>query len=157
MVLSMLRSLNPAMAGVRKYRKTFIRPWRKHRGLTLEQLAERMERIAAKREIELPTTPSYLSMLERGQRGYIQETLEGLAEALETDVASLLTRDPADPESIWTVWGEAKPAQRRQIVEVVKAIVRTGTCPWPTSRSFPSIFLPPRTSRRAAISGPRRS
>jgi transcriptional regulator with XRE-family HTH domain len=123
----MLQSLNRAMPEARKFRRTFIRQWRSHRRLTLEQLAERMERIAAKRDLKLPTTASHLSMLERGQRGYTQDTIEALAEALETDVGSILIRDPTDPESIWPAWDEAKPSQRRQIVEVVKALLKTGS------------------------------
>lgn len=100
----------------KKFRPTFIRQWRKHRHLTLEQLAERLE-----------MTPSHLSMLERGERGYTQETLEAVADALQTDVASLLMRDPTDPDAIWSVWDQAKPGQRRQIVEVAKTLIKTGT------------------------------
>src|SRR5215470_14713063 len=98
-----------------RFRPTFIREWRKHRGLTLEQMADRLD-----------MTSSHLSMLERGQRGYTQETLEAVAEALQTDVASLLMRDPDDPEAIWSIWDHAKPAQRKQIVEIAKTLVKTG-------------------------------
>lgn len=99
-----------------RYRRTFIRQWRQFRTLTLEQLADRLE-----------MTPSHLSMLERGQRGYTQETLESLAEALTTDAASLLMRDPTDPEAIWSVWDQAKPGQRRQIIEVAKTLIKTAS------------------------------
>ena len=68
-----------------KFRRTFIREWRQHRELTLTQLATL-----------LGLVPSHLSMLERGQRGYTQDTIERLAEALQTDVATLLTRRPGD-------------------------------------------------------------
>lgn len=97
-------------------RRTFIREWRKYRDLTLEQLAERLD-----------MTSSHLSMLERGQRAYTQDTLEAIADALMTDVASLLMRDPSDPEAIWTIWEQAKPGQRKQIVDVARALVKTGT------------------------------
>jgi transcriptional regulator with XRE-family HTH domain len=100
----------------RPRRRTFIRQWRQHRGLTLEQLAERLD-----------MTASHLSMLERGQRSYTQETLEALADALTTDAASLLMRDPTDQDAIWSIWEQAKPGERRQIVEVAKALIRTGT------------------------------
>src|SRR5947209_16656746 len=97
-----------------RFRPTFIRAWRQHRGLTLEQVADRLD-----------MTPGHISMLERGQRGYTQETLEAVAAALQTDVASLLMRDPTDPEAIWTVWDQAKPAQRRQLLVIAQALVRT--------------------------------
>jgi len=104
------------MAKPRKFQRTYIRPWRHHRGLTLERLAGRLD-----------MTASHLSMLERGQRGYTQDTLEALARALQTDVASLLMRDPSDPDAIWSIWDQAKPGQRRQIVEIARTLVKTGT------------------------------
>lgn len=103
-------------------KKTFIRQWRKKRNLTLEQLSSRLEEFG---EHELG--PTALSMLERGERGYTQQSLEAIAEALQTDVASLLMRDPADPDAIWSIWDNAKPGERRTIVEVARAIAKTGT------------------------------
>jgi len=94
-------------------RKTFIRQWRHHRGLTLQKLADRLD-----------MTPSHFSMLERGVRAYAQDTLERVASALQTDVASLLTRDPSDPDDIWSIWEKAKPGQRKQIVEVARTVVK---------------------------------
>src|SRR5690606_25485436 len=99
----------------RQPRATFIRQWRQHRNLTLEQLADRID-----------MTPSALSMLERGQRGYQQDTLEIIAEALQTDPASLLMRDPSDEEAIWSIWDNASEAERRQIVSVAAALKRAG-------------------------------
>lgn len=101
------------MAKPRRYRRTFIREWRQHRKLTLEQLAERLDMTAA-----------HLSMLERGQRGYTQETLERVAHALSTDAASLLMRNPEDQDAIWSVWDQAKPGEREQITAVAKALVK---------------------------------
>jgi transcriptional regulator with XRE-family HTH domain len=101
------------MAKARKFRRTFIRQWRKQRNLTLEGLGARMG-----------MTPSHLSMLERGQRGYTQETLESLSEALRVDLASLLMTDPAEPEAMWSIWDQAKPGQRRQITDVAKSLVK---------------------------------
>lgn len=107
----------PFMAAYpRRRRNTFIRQWRKHRGLTLQKLADRLE-----------MTPSHLSMLERGLRGYTQDMLEALSDALSTDPASLLMRDPTDPDAIWSIWDQAKPGERQQIVDVARALIRTGT------------------------------
>lgn len=99
-----------------RLRRTFIREWRVHRGLTLEQLADRVG-----------TTHASLSRIERAIQPYSQELLEGLAEALATDPASLLMRDPTDPEGMWSIWDQAKPGQRRMIVEVARTVVKTGT------------------------------
>jgi len=67
-----------------------IRAWRQHRHLTLEQLAGK-----------IGLTASALSMLERGQRGYNQDTLEAIAIELQTDVPSLFILDPGKPEAVW--------------------------------------------------------
>jgi transcriptional regulator with XRE-family HTH domain len=100
----------------RPFRRTFIRSWRTHRNLTLAQLAQRVG-----------TTHATLSRIERGLQPYNQPLLEALAEALQTDPASLLMRNPDDPEGIWSVWENAKEGQRRQIVEIAKTLVKTGT------------------------------
>ena len=97
-----------------QFRRTFIRQWRKHRGLTLEQLAARLGDMV----------PSNLSMLERGLRGYVQPTLERIAVELGTNAPTLLSRGPEDGDDIMAIWDQAKPSQRRQIVEIAKAITR---------------------------------
>jgi transcriptional regulator with XRE-family HTH domain len=99
-----------------QWRKTFIREWREHRQLTLEQLAERVG-----------TTHATLSRVERGLIPYSQAMLEALAEALQTEPASLLIRNPTDPEGIWSVWDQAKPGQKQTIVEIAKTVLKTGT------------------------------
>lgn len=97
-------------------RRTFFLEWRKHRKLTQDQLAER-----------IGTTKTRVSMKENGEEPYDQGYLEALADALQTDPSSLLMRDPSNPEAMWTIWDQAKPAQRRQIEEVARALLRTGT------------------------------
>lgn len=111
------RVVHPMYMAVRPrphYRRTFIRQWRENRGLTLEQLAERLE-----------TTHATLSRIERGLQPYSQALLEAISEALQTDVASLLMRDPTDPEGMWSVWDQAQPGERRQIVEIAKTLIKT--------------------------------
>lgn len=93
-----------------KYRH-FIRAWRKYRGLTQEQLAER---------VDLST--SSISQLETGEQGYSQGTLEALADALNCEPGDLLIRNPLDGAAIWTIWEQLKPAQKRQAVEMLKII-----------------------------------
>jgi len=103
-------------ADKRSFRRTFVREWRRHRNLTLEQLAGRLDMSA-----------SHFSMLERGQRGYTQETLEAIAEALQTDAASLIMRNPQDNDAIWSIWDHAKQAERQMITDIARTIVKTGT------------------------------
>jgi transcriptional regulator with XRE-family HTH domain len=56
-----------------KFRSTFIRQWRHHRGLTQERLADRVG-----------MTGGNLSKIENGNTGYTQATLEALADALQS-------------------------------------------------------------------------
>lgn len=94
----------------------FIRKWREHRGLTQEQLAER-----------IGMNRAYLSKIENGTRRYDQPFLEAAAEILQTTPADLINRDPIDPEGIWNVWDSLSAPQRLQVVEIAKTLKRTGT------------------------------
>jgi transcriptional regulator with XRE-family HTH domain len=85
-------------AGNPKRRRHFFRAWREYRGLSRDELAQRLGISAA-----------ILGRIERMQQGYSQEFLEGCADALRTDPASLVMRDPGDPDGIWTIWETAKP------------------------------------------------
>lgn len=98
----------------KKHRPTYLRAWRKHRGMTLERLAARVG-----------MTPGALSLLERGESGYMQPVLEALADALGTTPASILMRDPTDENAIWSIWDQAAPGEKREISAVVEALIRT--------------------------------
>lgn len=102
----------------KQHRRWYLREWRKHRGLTQDQLAERVG-------ISKP----YLSQLETAKRQYTQELLEALAEELRTDPASLIIRDPTDPEGIWSLWEALSPPEREQGVTLLRVIKgsKTGT------------------------------
>lgn len=100
------------MPDAARYNVTFIRRWRLHRGMSLDQLS-------AAAGID----KSNLSKLERGLLPYNQETLERLASALRTDPASLLVRPAGDAASVWEMWDHASPDERRQIESVISALV----------------------------------
>ena len=103
-------------------RPTFIRSWRKHRNLTLAQMADRLAT-----ELEVDISEGQLSRIERGETPYSQDILESLAAVLRCEPADLLMRDPATPEGIWNLWDTLKPVQRVQAMEIIKTIQRTGT------------------------------
>lgn len=71
----------------------------------------------------VPMDKSNLSKVERGILPYNQEMLERLADALMTDVASLLIRDPTRPQAIWTIWEQASPGEKAQIESVAEALI----------------------------------
>jgi len=100
------------MAGKPVHRPTFIRQWRNHRGYSLDKLADMV-----------PMDKSNLSKVERGILPYNQEMLERLADALMTDPASLLMRDPTSAGAIWSIWERASPGERQQIEAVAQALI----------------------------------
>ena len=100
----------------RKRRPTFFKQWRIHRQLSQERLAERLD-----------TSVASVSRIETGRQPYTQDYLEALASALQTDPASLLMRNPEDPEAIWSIWDNAKQGERKKILDMARSIVKTGT------------------------------
>lgn len=122
--------LHPAYMAARHY----LRAWREAEGLTLEEVAERIGVLGeARREsgdvLNAPVsiTHASLSRIERGLQPYNQVLLEILAEIYKTDPASLLMRNPNDPEGLWSIHDQLRPVERRQVVEIAKTIKRTGT------------------------------
>lgn len=103
-------------------RSNFIRQWRDARRLTLEQLAERLAE-----DHGLKITHASLSRIERSLQPYNQRQLEAIAAELQTDPASLLMRDPSDSEAMWSIWDQAKPGEKRQITEIAKTLIKTGS------------------------------
>lgn len=94
-------------------RKLYIAEWRKYRGMTQEQLAERVGQ-----------SVSNISQLERGLQGYSQEGLEAIADALNCEVGHLFMVDPTKDDAIWSLWEQAKDGEKREIVGFAKGVVR---------------------------------
>ena len=97
-------------------RRTFFKQWREKRGLSQQRLAERLD-----------TSVASISRIESGKQPYTQDFLEALSVALQTDPASLIMRDPTDPEAIWSIWDNAKQGERKMILDIARTIVKTGT------------------------------
>ena len=96
----------------KQHRRTFIREWRKHAGLTLEQLSEMTG-----------VEPSALSYLERGLSAYTQGTIEKIAEALHVSVMDLISRLPTDEgDEISDLLDSLPEAEKSRIIKVIKAM-----------------------------------
>jgi transcriptional regulator with XRE-family HTH domain len=100
----------------RQMRRTFLKEWRIKRGHSQEEAADL-----------IGIDRSMLSKIESGKMAYSQQFLEAAAEAYMCEPADLLIRNPTDPDGIWSVWDSAKDGQKRQIVEIAKTIIKTGT------------------------------
>lgn len=91
-------------------RPFFLREWRIHRNLTQQRLADRVS-----------LSKPFISEMERGKKGYSQETLEALAEALMCEPVDLIMRDPTSPDPIWSVWDRVPQAKKNQALLVLAA------------------------------------
>ena len=99
------------MARTRRGR-TFIKEWREHRGLTQVQLGN-----------AIGVHHTNIGRLEKGTYAYNQDSLEAIARVLNTDVVSLLTRDPASPEDILTIWRRLSPEDQRRVLRMIGGLL----------------------------------
>lgn len=92
----------------------YLQAWREFRKLTQEALAEKVG-----------TTGSVISMLEAGERALGPKWLRKLAPALKTQPGYILDFDPNELDSdLIEIWVNASPDQKRQLVDVARAVVQ---------------------------------
>ena len=91
----------------------YVKEWRKHRNLSQDRLASRIER-----------GQSWLSQLERFDIDYTQETLEALSNALSCTPADLIMRDPAKEDFIWSIWDKVPETERPRVIEIIETFTR---------------------------------
>ena len=98
--------------GPRQPFRHFLREWRKHRGLTQQQVADRLE-----------TNKGNVANWENGKRGIGADVQAALAEALSIDPQDLF-RDPAQP-SADALLRNATPEVRAQAFAIIEALMKT--------------------------------
>jgi transcriptional regulator with XRE-family HTH domain len=96
-----------------KRRPTFIREWRKYRGLSQDQVAERVG-----------LSQATVARVERGDIAYTQPVLEAVADALGCAPADLIMRDPSAQGSIWTIWDQIPVQERDQAARVLETFIK---------------------------------
>lgn len=94
------------------WRRTFLKDWRLHRDLTVEELAERAGLAA-----------STISSIENHQAGYSAESLDKLAVALSVEPGWILSVNPNNDQDMLMLWQRATPADRARIAAVVRALI----------------------------------
>lgn len=102
-----------ARIGPKRPRRQYLSDWRETRGLTQQQLAERVD-----------TGKDQISRWESGKRGMSAGVIEALEEALQLEPGDLF-RDPKQP-SVDELLRNATPEQRQQVLSVVAALLKTG-------------------------------
>ena len=98
--------------------RTFFGAWRRHRGLTLERLAEMMT-----------TNKVRISVKERDLESWDQDYLEALSRALEVDEWSLLYRDPdglndTDEGRGWQIFDTLAPEDKAKALDYLEILKR---------------------------------
>lgn len=95
----------------------FLRAWRKFRGLSQVELAERAG-----------TSHQVIGYLERGRTELSAKWLLKLADALETTPGHLLTLDPNNMDNdIVDIWSRIPERDRASAVKALRGFIRTGT------------------------------
>jgi transcriptional regulator with XRE-family HTH domain len=102
-----------ARIGPKRPRRQYLQAWRDSRGLTQQQVADRVG-----------TSKGVVSNWESGKRGMSAGVIEALEEALQLEPGDLF-RDPAQP-SADELLRDATPEQRRQALQVIEALLKTG-------------------------------
>lgn len=114
----------------------FLRQWRESAQLSLVAVRDRAEALFADRVVaegeevdlgKIGLTHSTLSRIENFKVPYNQRLLEVLAEVYGTDPASLIMRNPSDPEGLWSIYDAIEPAQRTVALKMLQGLKRTGT------------------------------
>lgn len=97
----------------------YLRAWMEHRGIKGVELAKRLGN---------NVTPGMVSDLINSNRALSAKWLRRIAPILDTTPGMLLDHDPTDVDAdIIDMWSSATARQRRQLSEIAKTILRTGT------------------------------
>lgn len=95
-------------------RLRYLRLWREYRGLTQEELAERVG-----------MTQGMISHLERGISDFTGRHVTLLAEALGCSERDLMFRRPGEDDEALSLLEDLPDREKRQAVEILKTLRRT--------------------------------
>lgn len=106
-------------------RRTHIRQWRKKEGLSLRDLANRMEKEPGG---DLVISHVSIGRIERGEQPYTQPVIEALAKALGKSVATLIEVDPTIVKDARVIdmterLEKAEPAKRDEVLRVLEQLL----------------------------------
>lgn len=101
-----------------KYRRTYIREWRKQRGLSLRQLAARIEKRPGEELISFAS----IGRIERGEQPYSQPILEGISDALNVSCAALLEDNPDRDGIVIDLVRRMDESKRADAIKLLKAL-----------------------------------
>lgn len=95
--------------------RNFIQAWRKHRGMTTVDLAERAG-----------VSRTTLHQIEAGHRRYNESMLARLALPLGVSPIDLINSDPENPDPLVEALSGLTPQQTVQAIAIIKALKGAG-------------------------------
>lgn len=102
--------------------RTYLKQWRKHRGLTQEQV---LDRLAAFDDENIPRTAASLSRIENGKQIYTQRILEALADIYEVEEPGwLLSRNPLKAGELVDLVSRLEERDAEQAYRVIEALIK---------------------------------
>lgn len=104
------------------HHKTYLREWRRFRGLTQDQA---VDRLAVLDDPHVPITAASLSRLENGKQPYSQRSLEALAQVYDCEPDELLGRDPFKDGRVIDFMKHLDSAQRAQALAILQAFTQS--------------------------------
>lgn len=97
--------------------RNYLKAWREYRGMTGEELAEKVG-----------TTRAVISLLENEKRPLSSKWLRKLAEVLDTQPGHILDHDPNElPSDVFDIWTRIDQKDREQAARVLRSFDKTGT------------------------------
>jgi transcriptional regulator with XRE-family HTH domain len=101
---------------------SYLREWRRHRGLTQSQV---LDRLAIMDDPNLPKTGASLSRLEAGKQPYSQRVLEALAEVYNCEPGDLIKHNPEKEGRIIDIVARLDAKKRDQALAILEALANT--------------------------------
>jgi transcriptional regulator with XRE-family HTH domain len=102
------------------YEKTYLRNWRKKKGLSLRKLAARMEYEPGVQLI----SHVQLGRIEKGEQPYSQPILEAAAQALGITVTMIVDVDPDKEGDVIDLLKYLKGSKRDQAIEYLRFLAQ---------------------------------
>lgn len=107
----------------RAYGHHYIREWRLKRGLSLRELANRMESSPGGDPV---LSHASIGRIEKGEQPYTEETLEALASALQCSRAELLEMNPLKDGEVIDLVHRLDDEKRKQALDFLRFLASTG-------------------------------
>lgn len=101
------------------HRRIYLKEWRKHCGLTQEQV---VNRLAALDDPNMPATAASLSRLENRKQQYSERILEALADIYGCEPGELIGRDPTKEGLVIDMVRRLDERRQAQIAAFIKAL-----------------------------------